>query len=56
MVNTTLLIFIGARLGGVFRYWITQAIHILFSRDFPYGTMIVNPRKSVESLKKFFYV
>lgn len=41
MINT-LLIFIGAGLGGVFRYWISNGIYWILGRQFPYGTLIVN--------------
>ena len=38
----TLLIFLGAGLGGVFRYWISNGIYFLVGRQFPYGTLFVN--------------
>jgi CrcB protein len=38
----SLLVFIGAGLGGVFRYWISHIIYFLLGRQFPYGTFIVN--------------
>jgi CrcB protein len=38
----TLLIFLGAGTGGIFRYWISNIIHAFLGRQFPYGTMIVN--------------
>lgn len=41
MINT-FLIFLGAGLGGVFRYWISNSIYWLFGRQFPYGTLVVN--------------
>lgn len=41
MINT-LLIFFGAGVGGVFRYWISNVIHWFLGRDFPYGTLVVN--------------
>ncbi len=41
-MNPSFLIFIGAGLGGVFRYWVSHAVHGLVSRQFPYGTMVVN--------------
>lgn len=37
-----LLIFLGAGFGGVFRYWISNAIYTLLGRQFPYGTFVVN--------------
>jgi fluoride exporter len=36
------LIFLGAGLGGVFRYWISNGIYWFFGRQFPYGTLFVN--------------
>jgi CrcB protein len=41
MINT-FLIFFGAGLGGVVRYWISSAVHWLLGREFPYGTLVVN--------------
>ncbi len=41
MVNT-LLIFFGAGIGGVLRYWISNAIYFLAGTKFPYGTLVVN--------------
>lgn len=41
MVNNA-LIFIGAGLGGVLRYWIANGVYSLLGRQFPYGTLIVN--------------
>ena len=41
MINT-LLIFVGAGLGGVFRYWVSNGVYWLLGRQFPYGTLIVN--------------
>ena len=41
MINT-FLIFIGAGLGGVFRFWISNGIHFFLGRQFPYGTLVVN--------------
>ena len=38
----TLLIFIGAGSGGVFRYWISNGVYWFTGRQFPYGTLIVN--------------
>lgn len=38
----TLLIFIGAGVGGVFRYWISNVSYFFLGRQFPYGTLIVN--------------
>lgn len=38
----TLLIFLGAGIGGVFRYWISSLVHHFTDRQFPYGTLVVN--------------
>jgi CrcB protein len=38
----TFLIFIGAGIGGVLRYWISYSIYHLFGRQFPSGTLVVN--------------
>ncbi len=37
-----LFIFLGAGLGGVFRYGAANVIYYLFGRQFPYGTLVVN--------------
>ncbi len=41
-MNHSVLIFLGAGLGGVLRYWVSHIVHLVLSRQFPYGTMIVN--------------
>lgn len=41
-MNNSLLIFIGAGVGGVLRYWISTSIYGLLGRQFPYGTLVVN--------------
>lgn len=38
----TLLIFLGAGLGGVCRFGISNVIYSIFGRQFPYGTLVVN--------------
>ena len=38
----TLLIFLGAGLGGVSRYWVSNGIYSCLGRGFPYGTLFVN--------------
>lgn len=38
----SVLIFIGAGFGGVFRYWISNGTYSLLGRHFPYGTLVVN--------------
>lgn len=41
-MTNTLLIFLGAGFGGVFRYWISNSVYWLVGRQFPYGTLVVN--------------
>lgn len=41
-MNNFLLIFLGSGVGGMLRYGVSNCIHMILSRDFPYGTMIVN--------------
>lgn len=36
------LIFLGAGLGGVCRYWVSTSIYWILGRQFPYGTLVVN--------------
>lgn len=38
----TLLIFVGAGIGGVMRFWLANAVYWLTGRQFPYGTLVVN--------------
>lgn len=38
----TLLIFFGAGLGGVLRFWVSNGVYWCCGRQFPYGTLIVN--------------
>lgn len=38
----TAWIFLGAGIGGVLRYWISNGVYFLLGRQFPYGTFIVN--------------
>jgi CrcB protein len=38
----SLLIFVGAGCGGIFRYWISNVSYWLLGRQFPYGTLVVN--------------
>ncbi len=38
----TLLIFFGAGLGGLLRYWVASSIYAFTGRQFPYGTLVVN--------------
>jgi CrcB protein len=37
-----ILIFFGAGLGGLCRYWLSSAVYVLLNRNFPYGTLFVN--------------
>lgn len=53
MINT-LLIFFGAGLGGVFRFWISNGAYLLLGRQFPYGTLVVNVTGSF--LMGFLYI
>lgn len=41
MINF-LFIFLGAGLGGVLRFWVSNMIYGIMGRQFPYGTLIVN--------------
>ena len=36
------LIFLGAGLGGISRYWVSNGIHLFLGRQFPFGTLVVN--------------
>lgn len=37
-----ILIFFGAGLGGIFRYWMASLTYLFLGRQFPYGTLLVN--------------
>lgn len=41
-MTNTLLIFLGAGFGGIFRFWVSNGVYWLLGREFPYGTLIVN--------------
>lgn len=41
MLNT-LLIFLGAGIGGILRFWVSHIVYDLGPREYPYGTMFVN--------------
>lgn len=41
-MTNALLIFVGAGVGGVFRYWAANGVYWLTGRQFPYGTLFVN--------------
>lgn len=53
-MNNTLLIFFGAGLGGVFRFWISRLMYWCLGSQFPYGTLVVNVTGSL--LMGFLYV
>lgn len=38
----SLLIFFGAGLGGLLRYWVANSVYLITGRQFPYGTLVVN--------------
>ena len=38
----TILIFLGAGIGGVSRYWFSNGVYWVLGRKFPYGTLFVN--------------
>ena len=37
----------GGAIGALLRYWMSNAVHFLFGRDFPYGTLSVNVTGSI---------
>lgn len=41
-MNNAFLIFLGAGIGGILRYWISNGIYLVLGRQFPYGTLFVN--------------
>jgi CrcB protein len=41
MLNT-LFIFMGAGVGGLFRYWISTLTYSFLGKSFPFGTLVVN--------------
>jgi CrcB protein len=41
-MNNGLLIFIGCGIGGLCRYWMSNAAYLLWGAGFPYGTLVVN--------------
>jgi len=43
----TLLIFFGAGMGGILRYWVSNAVYWFLGRQFPYGTLLVNASGSL---------
>lgn len=41
-MNTLFLITVGSAIGGLLRYLLSNSVHLLFDRAFPYGTLAVN--------------
>ncbi len=41
-MTNIVLIFLGAGIGGVLRYWVSNIIYWMTNRQFPYGTLVVN--------------
>lgn len=37
-----MLIFFGAGIGGVLRYWLSSSVYWFLGQQFPYGTLVVN--------------
>ncbi len=44
----------GGAIGALLRYWMSNGIHMLYGRDFPYGTLSVNLTGSI--IMGFVYV
>ncbi len=44
----------GGALGALLRYWVSSGVHVFVSRDFPYGTLVVNILGSL--LMGFLYI
>lgn len=42
LLQNIFLVFIGAGFGGVFRFLVSNGIHMLCGKNFPYGTLAVN--------------
>ena len=42
VLMNSLLIFFGAGLGGLVRYWVSNGVYWFLGRNFPYGTLVVN--------------
>src|SRR3990167_838364 len=42
VLSNSALIFIGAGIGGVLRYWVAHGFYFILGRQFPYGTFVVN--------------
>lgn len=45
---------LGGAIGTLFRYWVSTAVHSVVSRDFPYGTLLINVSGSL--FMGFLYV
>lgn len=41
-MHQSALVFVGAGIGGVARFWATRIIDDFISHDFPYGTLAIN--------------
>lgn len=41
-MNQVLLVALGSAIGGVLRYAMSNGVHLLLGRNFPYGTLTVN--------------
>ena len=41
-LNQTLAIAAGGAIGAVLRFWMSNGVHMLLGRGFPYGTLLVN--------------
>ena len=41
-MNTLMAVGTGGALGAILRYWVSNGVHSLVGRDFPYGTLAVN--------------
>ena len=42
MITNYLVVSIGAAVGGVLRYWLSNTVYKFLPAVFPYGTLIVN--------------
>lgn len=41
-ITRSLLIFVGAGTGGLARYYTDRLVHVVASREFPFGTLLIN--------------
>lgn len=41
-MNTLILVALGSAIGGLLRYIISNSVHLVLGRAFPYGTLVVN--------------